>query len=92
MELHGQYRVLQVLPINFFCEVVKVVRLETHLSYIGEVKSILVRDDVTTDNPLKWYPYPDIVKNKKMRNRNESLSEACPEFPSLHNGHLTLGT
>jgi flavin reductase (DIM6/NTAB) family NADH-FMN oxidoreductase RutF len=65
MELHGCFPVLQDLPIHFFCEVVKAVRLGTHFLYIGEVKSILVRDDVNTDNPLKWYPYPDVVKRNR---------------------------
>lgn len=53
--------VLPALPINFFCEVVKVVRLGTHYLYLGEVKSIRIRDDVNAENPLKWYPYPDLV-------------------------------
>jgi flavin reductase (DIM6/NTAB) family NADH-FMN oxidoreductase RutF len=53
--------VLPALPIQFFCEVVKVVRLGTHYLYLGEVKSIRIRDDVNSENPLRWYPYPDLV-------------------------------
>jgi flavin reductase (DIM6/NTAB) family NADH-FMN oxidoreductase RutF len=55
--------VLPALPIHFDCEVVKVVRLGTHFLYIGEVKAIRVREDVNAENPLNWYPYPDVLVN-----------------------------
>jgi len=53
--------VLPAIPIHFSCEVVKVIRLGTHFLYLGEVKSIQVRDDLTSNNPIKWYPYPDVI-------------------------------
>lgn len=52
--------VLPGLPITFLCEVKDVVRLGTHFLYLGEVKSIRIRDDVTPENPLTWFPYPDV--------------------------------
>ncbi len=55
--------ILPALPIHFDCEVVKVVRLGTHFLYIGEVKAIRVREDVNSENPLNWYPYPDVLVN-----------------------------
>ncbi|MDO9049321.1 MAG: flavin reductase [Methylobacter sp.] len=59
---HEWSPVLPALPIHFFCEVVKVIRLGTHFLYLGEVKSIQVRDDVNLSNPMKWYPYPDVIR------------------------------
>jgi flavin reductase (DIM6/NTAB) family NADH-FMN oxidoreductase RutF len=59
---HEWSPMLPALPIHFFCEVVKVVRLGTHFLYLGEVKSIQVRDDVNLGNPMKWYPYPDVIR------------------------------
>ena len=55
--------VLPALPIHFDCEVVDIVRLGTHFLYIGEVKAIRVREDVNQENPLNWYPYPDVLVN-----------------------------
>jgi flavin reductase (DIM6/NTAB) family NADH-FMN oxidoreductase RutF len=54
--------VLSALPINYRCKVVDIVRLGTHFLMLGEVQSVIVRDDVTKENCLKWYSYPDVVK------------------------------
>ncbi len=56
--------VLSALPISYRCKIVDVVRLGTHFLMLGEVQSVIVRDDVTKDNCLKWYSYPDVVKVK----------------------------
>ena len=55
---------LPALPINFRCKIVDVVRLGTHFLMLGEVESVIVRDDVTKQNCLKWYSYPDVLKVK----------------------------
>jgi flavin reductase (DIM6/NTAB) family NADH-FMN oxidoreductase RutF len=56
--------VLNALPVSFCCKIVDVVRLGTHFLFLGEVESILVRDDVSKENNLKWYSYPDVEKVK----------------------------
>lgn len=56
---------LSALPINYRCKIVDIVRLGTHFLMLGEVESVIVRDDVTKDNCLKWYSYPDVVKTTK---------------------------
>ena len=56
--------VLSALPINYRCKIVDIVRLGTHFLMLGEVQSVIVRDDVTKENCLKWYSYPDVVKVK----------------------------
>lgn len=53
---------LTALPISYRCKVVDVVRLGTHFLFLGEVESVIVRDDVTKENCLKWYSYPDVEK------------------------------
>lgn len=55
--------VLTDLPIHFDCEIRKVVRLGTHFLYLGEVKAIRLREDISPENPLTWFPYPDVVAN-----------------------------
>ncbi len=46
------------------CEVVDQRHLGTHTLIFGEVTRVLVRKDVTPDNPMKWVPWADIVKGK----------------------------
>jgi flavin reductase (DIM6/NTAB) family NADH-FMN oxidoreductase RutF len=53
--------VLPDLPITFVCKVVGEVKLGTHLLMLGEVVRILVRDDVSPDNPLTWFPWADVI-------------------------------
>ncbi len=52
---------LPALPVHFDCEVVGEVRLGTHIMFLGEVRQIRVRADVTLDNPLEWYPWAQVV-------------------------------
>lgn len=49
--------ILAALPVHFDCEVVGEVRLGTHILFLGEVRRILVRTDVSPDNPLTWRPW-----------------------------------
>jgi flavin reductase (DIM6/NTAB) family NADH-FMN oxidoreductase RutF len=63
-ENHECGPVLNALPISFCCKVVDIVRLGTHFLFLGEVESVLVRDDVSKQNNLKWYSYPDVEKIK----------------------------
>lgn len=53
--------ILSALPIHFDCKVIKEVRLGTHIMFLGEVIRILIRRDITSDNPLEWYPWPDVI-------------------------------
>jgi flavin reductase (DIM6/NTAB) family NADH-FMN oxidoreductase RutF len=53
--------VLTGLPVHFDCEVVGEVRLGTHIMFLGEVRRIEIRADVSADNPLRWYPWADVV-------------------------------
>ncbi|MGH8490337.1 MAG: flavin reductase family protein [Gammaproteobacteria bacterium] len=55
--------VFPALPIHFFCDVVRVIRLGTHFLYLGKVSALRIREDVNIDNPLRWYPYPDVIKS-----------------------------
>jgi flavin reductase (DIM6/NTAB) family NADH-FMN oxidoreductase RutF len=52
--------VLRELPVHFDCKVVGEVRLGTHVMFLGEVKRILVRDDLTPDRPLEWCPWATV--------------------------------
>jgi flavin reductase (DIM6/NTAB) family NADH-FMN oxidoreductase RutF len=58
---HEWSPILPALPINFFCQVVKVERLGTHFLFLGEVKSIRIRGDLNTNNPIEWLPYPEVI-------------------------------
>ena len=49
-------------PLHMDCEVIDKKHLGTHTLFFGEVKKVLVRKDVTPDNPLKWIPWADIAK------------------------------
>jgi flavin reductase (DIM6/NTAB) family NADH-FMN oxidoreductase RutF len=53
--------VLPAVPVHFDCEVVGEMRLGTHVMFLGEVRTIRVRADVTPDNPLEWTPYADVM-------------------------------
>ena len=45
------------LPVHFDCQVTGEVRLGTHILFLGEVKRISVRGDVTPANPIQWCPW-----------------------------------
>lgn len=54
---HSEYGpVIAESPIHYDCEVVDEIFLGTHSMFLGEVRRILVRTDVTPENPLEWYP------------------------------------
>jgi len=49
------------LPVYFECEVVGEVRLGTHIMFLGEVRRIRVRADVTPANPMEWCPWANVT-------------------------------
>lgn len=51
---------LPALPVHFDCEVTGQVRMGTHIMFLGEVRRIVVRRDVTPENPLEWCPWADV--------------------------------
>jgi len=53
--------VLAALPLHFDCQVVGEVRLGTHILFLGEVRRILARKDLTPHNPLQWCAWPALV-------------------------------
>lgn len=58
----GEYGpILTASPIHFECEVVGEEKLGTHSLFLGEVRRIHVREDVTPDNPLEWCPWADLA-------------------------------
>jgi flavin reductase (DIM6/NTAB) family NADH-FMN oxidoreductase RutF len=48
---------LPALPITYDCEVVGEVPLGTHIMFLGEVRRIIRRADLTARNPLEWCPW-----------------------------------
>lgn len=62
---------LPALPLSYRCQVVKEFKLGTHIIFLGEVESVLVRDDATVDNNLKWYPFPDVEKANSINKDKE---------------------
>lgn len=52
------------LPIHFECDLIGEVRLGTHIMFLGEVKSILVRSDLNQDNPMTWCPWAQVTNSK----------------------------
>ena len=56
----GPAPVLTDLPVHFDCEVLDEVRLGTHVMFLGSVRRIRVRPDVTAANPLEWCPWADV--------------------------------
>ncbi len=60
--LAGEYGpILAELPVQFECAIVDEVRLGTHIMFLGEVQRILVRSDVTPENPLDWCPWAAVL-------------------------------
>jgi flavin reductase (DIM6/NTAB) family NADH-FMN oxidoreductase RutF len=53
--------VLPSMPLHFDCEVTGEVRLGTHIMFLGEVRKVRLRHDVTPANPLTWCPWADVV-------------------------------
>ena len=48
------------LPIHYECAIQGEVRLGTHIMFLGEVRRIRVREDVTLENPLVWSPWATV--------------------------------
>jgi flavin reductase (DIM6/NTAB) family NADH-FMN oxidoreductase RutF len=48
------------LPIHYECAIQGEVRLGTHIMFLGEVRRIRVREDVTPETPLEWIPWADV--------------------------------
>jgi len=61
--------VIQSLPVHFDCEVVDEVRLGTHIMFLGEVRRIRVRPDVTPANPLAWCPWAEVPARPGLTSR-----------------------
>jgi dTDP-4-amino-4,6-dideoxygalactose transaminase/flavin reductase (DIM6/NTAB) family NADH-FMN oxidoreductase RutF len=64
--------VLPALPVHFDCQVRREVRLGTHIMFLGEVRRIRVRADVTEENPLEWCPWANVVPVGQERTRRVS--------------------
>ena len=45
------------LPVHYDCRIVARVPLGTHCMFLGKVENVLVRADLTPDNPLEWCPW-----------------------------------
>ena len=61
VEDHEWAPVLTAMPIHYDCEVVGEVRLGTHIMFLGEVRRIRVRSDVTASRPLLWLPWANLT-------------------------------
>ena len=64
--------VLSALPIHFDCEVVQEVPLGTHIMFLGQVRRIRVRTDVTPENPIQWCPWPTLRNLASIKNDRPS--------------------
>jgi flavin reductase (DIM6/NTAB) family NADH-FMN oxidoreductase RutF len=53
------------LPIHFECTLVGEIRMGTHIMFLGEVKSILVRNDLNVDNPMTWCPWAKVKESNQ---------------------------
>jgi flavin reductase (DIM6/NTAB) family NADH-FMN oxidoreductase RutF len=56
---------LTALPVHFDCQIVREVRLGTHIMFLGEVKRIRVRTDVAPDNPIEWCPWAQVTPRRE---------------------------
>ena len=56
---------LPAMPVHFDCAVIGEHRLGTHVLFLGEVKQIRVRADVTPSNPLEWCPWAAVTPVEK---------------------------
>jgi flavin reductase (DIM6/NTAB) family NADH-FMN oxidoreductase RutF len=56
----GPSPVLADMPVHFDCRVTGEICLGTHVMFLGEVERILVRADVSPNNPLSWIPWADV--------------------------------
>lgn len=68
---------LPALPVQFECDVIGEVQLGTHVMFLGEVKRIVVRNDVTPNNPLQWCPWPVVVATPGASRADEVTASAA---------------
>ncbi|MBC1235999.1 flavin reductase [Nostoc sp. 2RC] len=61
VEAHDWAPVLPALPIHFDCQIIGEVTLGTHIMFLGEVRQIRVRADVTPENPIEWFPWANVL-------------------------------
>jgi flavin reductase (DIM6/NTAB) family NADH-FMN oxidoreductase RutF len=52
---------LPALPVHFECMLVGEHPMGTHVLFLGEVTRIIIRKDVTPNNPFRWRPWADVV-------------------------------
>jgi flavin reductase (DIM6/NTAB) family NADH-FMN oxidoreductase RutF len=45
------------LPVHYDCRIVARLRLGTHCMFLGQAEHLLVRADVTSENPIEWCPW-----------------------------------
>jgi flavin reductase (DIM6/NTAB) family NADH-FMN oxidoreductase RutF len=48
---------LPAFPIQYDCDIIGEQKLGTHAMFLGQVRQIRVRSDVSAENPLKWCPW-----------------------------------
>lgn len=68
--------VLASLPVHFDCEVIGELRLGTHILFLGEVRRVLTRADVTPENPLQWCPWAAVVPTSQNLNVAEPVGNS----------------
>jgi flavin reductase (DIM6/NTAB) family NADH-FMN oxidoreductase RutF len=54
---YGSAIAFDELPLHYDCRIVDRRRLGTHVLILGQVDAILVRSDLSPDNPLEWCPW-----------------------------------
>jgi flavin reductase (DIM6/NTAB) family NADH-FMN oxidoreductase RutF len=74
--------VLAALPLHFDCQVIDEVRLGTHILFLGEVRRILARKDLTPLNPLQWCAWPALVPAQAGRAAVPAAEIAAHGLPS----------
>ena len=52
--------IVTCLPVHFDCEVIDEIPLGTHSMFVGKVRKMFVRKDVTPENALEWSPWADL--------------------------------
>jgi flavin reductase (DIM6/NTAB) family NADH-FMN oxidoreductase RutF len=65
---------LASFPIHYDCHVIGEVPMGTHVMLLGEVRRILVRQDVSPKTPLEWCPWMRLAVPPPIAVRRSSLS------------------
>jgi flavin reductase (DIM6/NTAB) family NADH-FMN oxidoreductase RutF len=66
--------ILRLCPVHFDCAVVGEVKLGTHSMFLGEVRRILVRSDVSAENAISWNPWPVIWADERAAREGIALA------------------